>query len=151
MQLRKVFSCGTSWKSRGASYFDLFINNNIAVLGSGNHNIESFRKLQPGDLVAAKSGHYLLAIAEIISDEAEYWLWKDYITNDEINKYQVPPEADIDIVYVKKWFKLEEPIYYPTPSGTGFVQNDRSDYLTQCNEAYYKELKKWKKKRLLIY
>lgn len=150
-EIKKSFSCGTSWKSRGASYFDLFIDNNIAILGSGNHNIESFRKLQSGDLVAAKSGHYLLAIAEIISDEAEYWLWKDYITNDEINKYQVPPEADIDIVYVKKWFKLEEHIYYPTPSGTGFVQNDRSDYLTQCNEAYYKELKKWKKKRLLIY
>ena len=149
MKLKRVFSCGTSWKSRGASYFDLFIDNNIAILGSGNHNIESFRKLQSGDLVAAKSGHYLLAIAEIISDEAEYWLWKDYITNDEINKYQVPPEADIDIVYVKKWFKLEEHIYYPTPSGTGFVQNDRSDYLTQCNEAYYKELKKMEKEEII--
>lgn len=149
MELKKVFSCGTSWKSRGASYFDLFIDNNVAILGSGNHNIESFRKLKPRDLVAAKSGHYLLAIAEVISDEAEYLLWENYIGNDEINKYQVPPKADIDIVYVKKWFKFEEPIYYPTPSGTGFVQNDRGDYLTQCNDAYYKELKKMKKEEII--
>ena len=149
MEFKRVFSCGTSWKSGGVCYFDLFKNNNIAILGSGNHNIESFRKLQPGDLVAAKSGHYLLAIAEVISDEAEYWFWKDYITNDEIKKYQVPPKADIDIVYVKKWFELEEHIYYPTPSGTGFVTDNNNDYLTQCNNAYYKELKKMEKEEII--
>ncbi|ELV05948.1 McrB family protein, partial [Brachyspira hampsonii] len=149
MELKKVFACGVSWGGGKPSYFEEFKKYNSAILGSYNRRIEGFRNLKVGDLIAAKNGEKIIALGQVASALEEYWSWKDLIDEEKANYYGVSLEDEVDIIKVNKWIKLGEPINYPTSSGTGFVQNNRSDYLTQCNNAYYKELKKMEKEEII--
>lgn len=149
MELKKVFACGVSWGDGKPSYFEEFKKHNAAILGSYNRRIEYFRDLKVGNLIAAKDGHKIIAIGEVTSLSENYCTWKDLIDEEKANHYGVSLEDEVDVIEVNKWIELEEPINYPTPSGTGFVQNDRGDYLTQCNNAYYKELKKMEKEEII--
>ena len=149
MELKKVFACGVSWGDGKPSYFEEFKKHNSAILGSYNRRIEYFRDLKVGDLIAAKDGFKIIAIGEVTSLSENYCTWKDLIDDKKANHYGVSLEDEIDIIEVNKWIELKEPINYPTPSGTGFVTNDRSDYLTQCNKAYYRGIQKMEKEEII--
>ncbi|MDA0072215.1 hypothetical protein OFT50_09020 [Brachyspira hyodysenteriae] len=148
MQLRKVFACGVSWGDGKLSYFEEFKKYNSAILGSYNRRIEYFRDLQVGDLIAAKEGFKIIAIGEVSSVSEEYCSWKDLIDKAEAKRYGVSLEDEVDIIEVNRWIELEEHIIYEN-RGAGLIKKD--EVLYKCNKVYYEELKKWKKKRLLIY
>ena len=151
MEFKRVFSCGVSWGGgrKKPSYFEEFKKYNSAILGSYNRSIEGFRNLKVGDLIAAKNGEKIIALGQVASASEKYRNWKYFIDESKANYYGVSLEDEIDIIKVNKWIELEEPINYPTSSGTGFVTDNNNDYLTQCNEAYYKELKKMEKEEII--
>ncbi|WP_028330812.1 McrB family protein [Brachyspira alvinipulli] len=151
MEFKRVFSCGVSWGGgrKKPSYFEEFKKYNSAILGSYNRRIEGFRNLKVGDLIAAKNGEKIIALGQVASASEKYRNWKYFIDESKANYYGVSLEDEIDIIKVNKWIELEEPINYPTSSGTGFVTDNNNDYLTQCNEAYYKELKKMEKEEII--
>lgn len=146
MKLKRVFACGTSWNSGWNSYFCEFKKYSSAMLGSYNIRIDKFRKLQKGDLIAAKEGRKIIAIGEVYSVAKKYRIWKRFIDDVKAKHYGVSLEDEIDVIKVIKWVELEEPIIYKK-RGTAVIR--QMDKIKKCNEAYYKGIKKMEKKEII--
>ncbi len=120
---RRVFTCGVKWGYYVPAFTKICLDANIAILGSYNRGIETFRAAKKGDLIALKHGHNLIAIGEFQFRQEINQYWEDVLKSidksDEkiknlADKYKFGLEDEIDVVDVVEWFELSPTIYYPT-------------------------------------
>ena len=120
----KVFACGISWGGHNLSYFSIFKEKNVAILGSYNKGIENFSKLELEDFIAAKDGHKIIAIGKVNSEVKEFVTWHDYASEDEAKKFGFNLDDEIHAVSIKYWHILDKYIEYQTQAGGFFIHKE---------------------------
>lgn len=148
--MRKVFACGCHWDNN-IFYDDLFYKYKRMFLGVGkdgkaiNKTLNKMNKIKIGDLIAIKKRQEIIALGEVNSAIEKFKQWKDYVGENESNKYRFSLEAEIHTVGVKEWIKLDIPINYPI-MGSHFIHDE---YKKLCNEAYKKGIYKMKQEEII--
>ena len=139
-----IITCGVRWGNGSPSFVSLSLENNVAILGVGNKNIETFRSANENTLIALKDGHSIIALGRFKKRDSVFTWEKaitDYMSTGESSGTKYNTEAQqklsddfwfelieqVDIVEVEGWVILDPPIYYPVRMSTVSIR-DKSTF-----------------------
>ena len=138
---RRVFTCGVKWGDYALPFTPICLEHNLAILGSYNNGIGTFRNAKEGDLIVLKDGFYIIAIGEFEKRWDTNLLWSDVLERinirdkDIYDSYWFTPNDEIDVIKVKSWVQLlGKSIYYPARQASIQIRNDK--ILRKCNKFF---------------
>lgn len=154
----RVITCGVRWGGRQvASYAQISIENNVAILGTYNRNIGLFKSAKKGEYIALKDGFNIIALG-IVAETAEDFTWRDIrdyfldeegtkgITEDEKEKlaikiienesYGFTLDDEITIITIENWIRIDPPIYYYMVMSTVSIKDPVT--IQECEKRFKK-------------